>query len=220
MQPKIPCETNSMTTEHQRFGWQDSGPHCGTGYILPTVLHHVETLFHGKPVRVLDLGCGNGYAASELARMGHRVTAIDVSADGIGIARSAFPAVRFEVCSVYADDLAKHVPDPVDCVISLEVVEHLFYPKMMFAQSYKALRPDGKLIVSTPYHGYLKNLALAVLDGWDRHLDAFNDGGHIKFFSKKTLAKMACDAGFRNPRIIGVGRLPWLWKSMIMVADK
>jgi 2-polyprenyl-3-methyl-5-hydroxy-6-metoxy-1,4-benzoquinol methylase len=109
---------------------------------------------------------------------------------------------------------------PVECVISLEVVEHLFYPKKLFEQSHKMLINGGALILSTPYHGYLKNLALSLTNGWDRHFSVDWDGGHIKFFSRKTLAKMAFNAGFVNVRFFPVGRFPGLWKSMIMVAEK
>jgi 2-polyprenyl-6-hydroxyphenyl methylase/3-demethylubiquinone-9 3-methyltransferase len=36
--------------------------------------------------------------------------------------------------------------------------------------------------VTTPYHGYVKNLALAVTGQLDRHWQPWRDGGHIKFF--------------------------------------
>ena len=42
-------------------------------------------------------------------------------------------------------------------------------------------------MLSTPYHGYLKNLALAVSGRMDRHFTALHVGGHIKFFSIETL---------------------------------
>jgi len=72
----------------------------------------------------------------------------------------------------------------------------------------------------TPYHGYLKNLVISLVGGWDRHFQVERDGGHIKFFSKRTLRRMAEAVGFRNLRFQGAGRLPWLWKSMILVAQK
>lgn len=148
------------------------------------------------------------------------MTGVDVSRKGIDIARSAHPHVKFKVCSVYDDRLIQSVNDPVDCVISLEVVEHLFYPRRLFEQSARLLRNGGYLIISTPYHGYLKNLTLSLVNGWDRHFSVGWDGGHIKFFSKHTLARMAGDAGFRNPRFQGVGRFPGLWKSIIMTVQR
>jgi hypothetical protein len=45
------------------------------------------------------------------------------------------------------------------------------------------LSPGGVAFISTPNHGYLKTLALAVTGKMDAHFTASWDGGHIKFFS-------------------------------------
>lgn len=209
-----------MKAEHTHYGWNDSEPTCAHEYVLPGVMRYIQDLFPGKLVKILDIGCGNGYVASKLAELGHFVMAIDASPDGIDIARSAYPHLQFKVCSVYDDGLADVLGELVDCVVSLEVVEHLLYPKRLFEQSYRILKTRGYLIFSTPYHGYLKNLAISLVNGWDRHFSVEWDGGHVKFFSERTLAQMARNAGFRNPRFRGVGRFPWLWKSTIMVAEK
>jgi len=209
-----------MRVEHQHYGWTDAGPRWAHGYLLPTILRAIQGLSEGKPLSVVDMGCGNGYVASRLAGHGHSVVGIDVSRDGIEIARSAYPAIRFEVCSIYDEDLHGIIGQPVDCVISLEVIEHLFYPKRLLEQAHRILKSGGHLLLSTPYHGYLKNLAFSVLNGWDRHFDVQRGGGHIKFFSRRTLARMIQGAGFRKPRFTGAGRVPWLWKAMIMIAEK
>ena len=54
----------------------------------------------------------------------------------------------------------------------------------------------GEMIISTPYHGYLKNLALAITGKFDRHFTVLWDGGHIKFWSVKTLTKLLNEFGF------------------------
>jgi 2-polyprenyl-6-hydroxyphenyl methylase/3-demethylubiquinone-9 3-methyltransferase len=51
----------------------------------------------------------------------------------------------------------------------------------------------GMGFLSTPYHGYLKNLALAVSGKMDSHFGALWYGGHVKFFSIKTLQKLLID---------------------------
>lgn len=209
-----------MSVVCTEYGWKDAHPSCAHEYILPAVLQEVRALAKGSTLRITDIGCGNGVVASLLAKEGHNVTAIDVSPDGIEIARSAFPEVRFEVCSVYDDRVLEITGGAIECIVSLEVVEHLFYPKKLLDQSYRILKPGGHLVVSTPYHGYLKNLAISLVNRWDRHFTVGWDGGHIKFFSKRSLSEMANAAGFKNTRFVGVGRISGLWKSMIMVAGK
>ena len=50
-------------------------------------------------------------------------------------------------------------------------------------------------MVTTPYNGYLKNVALAVSGSMDRHWTVLWDGGHIKFWSQKTLAALLLEHG-------------------------
>jgi 2-polyprenyl-3-methyl-5-hydroxy-6-metoxy-1,4-benzoquinol methylase len=89
----------------------------------------LEQLYGRNTVQILDIGCGNGYVASRLAELGHSLIGLDVSPDGIEVARSSYPNVLFRVASVYEERLADMVVERIDCVIALEVVEHLFWPR-------------------------------------------------------------------------------------------
>ena len=209
-----------MTVEQAEFGWLTADPTNAHGYLLPGVLSAVEKLFGNRRIRILDLGCGNGFIASRLSELGHEVTGIDAATDGINIARATYPKVTFNHGSIYENDWAGSLDESFDCVVSLEVVEHLLYPRILFEKSHRLLKSGGHFILSTPYHGYLKNLALSLVNGWDKHFDVTWDGGHVKFFSRKTIQLMAAEAGFKNLRFFGVGRFPWLWKSMFLLAEK
>jgi 2-polyprenyl-6-hydroxyphenyl methylase/3-demethylubiquinone-9 3-methyltransferase len=74
--------------------------------------------------------------------------------------------------------------------------------------------------MSTPYHGYWKNLALALSGKMDDHFMALRDHGHIKFWSEKTITKLLSHAGFNSIEISRAGRMPALAKSMVIVARK
>lgn len=164
---------------------------------------------------ILDAGCGNGELAGLLRRLGYEVTGVDGDEGGVAIARAHYPEVRFEV-GFFSD----RPPGQFDLVCATEVVEHLYAPHELARYCYEALKPGGTLIVSTPYHGYLKNLALALLGRWDGHFTAHWHGGHIKFWSRRTLTALLEDAGFRVERFKGAGRWPYLWKSMVLVARR
>jgi ubiquinone biosynthesis O-methyltransferase len=167
---------------------------------------------------LLDIGCGNGAMAASLAARGAVVTGIDLSDSGIALARAAHPAVRFEVASVY-DDLQARL-GTFDRVIALEVIEHLFDPRTFLRRAFDALKTGGTLVLSTPYHSYLKNVALALSGRLDAHFTVLWDGGHIKFFSQRTLAAMLQEAGFEDLRFQGAGRVPLLWKSLVASARR
>jgi 2-polyprenyl-6-hydroxyphenyl methylase/3-demethylubiquinone-9 3-methyltransferase len=82
------------------------------------------------------------------------------------------------------------------------------------------LTDNGVAIITTPYHGYCKNLALAITGKMDKHFSPLWDHGHIKFWSVKTFTELLSQAGFRKINIRRVGRIPQLAKSMIAVARK
>ena len=68
--------------------------------------------------------------------------------------------------------------------------------------------------------GILKNLALAVTGKLDNHFTVLWPGGHIKFFSVKTLGTLAAQYGFSVLGWKFYGRAPWLWRNMICRARK
>ena len=187
-------------------------------YLLPKVCAIIDGLAAGKPTRIFDVGAGNGSVANELCRGGHQVTGVDPSATGVAQANKAYPAIRIELGSAYDDLAQRYGRFPV--VLSLEVIEHLLYPRRLARTAFDLLEPGGTLILSTPYHGYLKNVALALSGRMDAHFTALWDGGHVKFWSFRTLRALLLEAGFVSVRFHRVGRVPPLAKSMIAVAGR
>lgn len=68
--------------------------------------------------------------------------------------------------------------------------------------------------------GYIKNLLISLSGGWDRHADPLWDGGHIKLWSKRTLSRLLEEVGFSTLQMTGVGRLPGLWMTIVVDAQK
>jgi 2-polyprenyl-3-methyl-5-hydroxy-6-metoxy-1,4-benzoquinol methylase len=193
---------------------------CDFAVVRPVVFSLLPAT--GQGLRVLDVGCGNGFWAGALARRGFEVVGLDPSPTGIAAARTAMPGLRFEVLGAAGDLCALLGERPFDFVVSLEVVEHLYAPREWAAACYGALKPGGRLICSTPYHGFLKNLSISLANGWDRHFAPNWDGGHIKFWSRKTLTRLLAGAGFQRSgmRFRGAGRIPYLWKSLVLAARR
>lgn len=158
-----------------------------------------------------------------MAAQGYDVVGVELDREGVQIARQTAPSLKFYNYGV------EHDPQQLidaeggalfDAVVSTEVVEHLYAPHLLPRYAHGVLRAKGRLIVSTPYHGYLKNLALSVFDHWDQHHTALWHGGHIKFWSRRTLTQLLEEHGFCVDGFHGTGCLPYLWKSMIVTALK
>ena len=168
--------------------------------------------------RLFDVGCGNGSVAAWIASLGWEVTGVDPSVAGIRQANLNHPEICLQQGSAYDDLAGRYGTFPV--VLSLEVVEHVYDPRTYAACLYALLEEGGVAIVSTPYHGYVKNLMLAVTGRMDAHFTALWDYGHVKFWSMKTLAQLLRETGFREIEFRRVGRLACLAKSMIAIARK
>jgi 2-polyprenyl-6-hydroxyphenyl methylase/3-demethylubiquinone-9 3-methyltransferase len=152
-------------------------------YLLPRVFSILDSETRAGAVkRVFDLGCGNGSLAGELAGRGFQVVGVDPSREGIEQARGSLLNVQLEEGSSEDDLAAKYGHFPI--VLSLEVIEHVYAPRKFAGRVWDLLEPGGLAVISTPYHGYLKNIALAVFNKMDWHWTALWDHGHIKFFGK------------------------------------
>jgi SAM-dependent methyltransferase len=174
--------------------------------------------------RVCDLGCGNGHLAGRLGRAGLTVVGVDSDPTYIDIAQRhhANANVTFRA-DVIDDGLPSRLGvmhQPFDLVVSSEVIEHLYHPQALLRSAFALLRPGGIVLISTPYHGYLKNVAISVLGRWDEHHSPHWHGGHVKFFSVSSLAAMIREAGFNQPEFHYYGRVAGFWKNMIAVATR
>jgi 2-polyprenyl-6-hydroxyphenyl methylase/3-demethylubiquinone-9 3-methyltransferase len=205
----------SDNISHCRY--ENTQPTWANAYLWPVLTE----ILAGHPLsdrRAFDLGCGNGATANMLVKLGYDVTGIDLSESGVALGRQSFPYLKLHVGSVY-DDLADTYGQ-FPLVVSLEVIEHCFDPRRFARTFYNLIADRGMGVLSTPYHGYWKNLALSVAGKWDDHLTALWVGGHIKFFSIATLGKLLAESGFNDVRFVRVGRIPPLAKSMIAIVRK
>ena len=187
-------------------------------YLVPPIMRLAGEIRPG--MRVLDIGCGNGYIASLFLGHGCRVVGVDPSESGIRHARSAYPEARFEI-DIATPDLRERLgEEPFDLVISAEVAEHVYDADAWAQSASNALQPGGRFVVTTPYHGYIKNIVIAASGRWDHHHTSLRTGEHIKFWSRRTMAALLERNGFRVAGFLGAGRAAYLWKSMVMAAER
>jgi 2-polyprenyl-6-hydroxyphenyl methylase/3-demethylubiquinone-9 3-methyltransferase len=201
------------------YEFSGAGLNCSHDYLLPTILRALQTeTVNRQSKRIFELGCGNGSTANELHKRGFSVTGVDPSKVGIRIANQDYPHIRICEGSTEEDLAARFGTFPI--VLSLEVIEHVYAPRVFAKRVYDLLDPGGLAIISTPYNGYLKNLAIAILGKCDNHYTALWDNGHIKFWSMQTLGQLLLEAGFKGVTFLRVGRVPVLAKSMLAFGRK
>lgn len=209
------CAVDNLKSE---YIWRSEQPNNSHSVLLPAVRKLAQPL--AADATIADLGCGNGYILAQFRGEERRLCGFDVSHSGIEMATAAYPSIQFGVLDLTSDLSTHALAGECDLVISTEVVEHVYSPRIFARNCFALLKPGGRAIISTPYHGYWKNLALAATGGMDGHFTALWDHGHIKFWSRRTLTALLEEAGFDVIHFAGVGRIPYLWKSMVIVARR
>jgi 2-polyprenyl-3-methyl-5-hydroxy-6-metoxy-1,4-benzoquinol methylase len=113
-----------------------------------------QVIIHKVPANaetILDVGCGNAWLAKHFTQRGKNVISMDISTANPVKALKQSPNENH--AAIVAD--AYHLPfknNSIDCIIASEVMEHVVDPKLFIKKLLEALKPGGKLIITTPYN--------------------------------------------------------------------
>jgi 2-polyprenyl-3-methyl-5-hydroxy-6-metoxy-1,4-benzoquinol methylase len=107
--------------------------------------------------RVLELGCGAGWNALEMARRGAKVMALDIAEGALEIARKYYAQVRstetlpgtIEFLAVDINHLESFAAD-YDWVVMFGTLHHAPDPAQLLQTSRRLLKPSGHLMIFDP----------------------------------------------------------------------
>lgn len=172
--------------------------------LLPLEVHYMQELSHEKPGKLLDYGGAYGTQSVAFARLGHKVKMMDNMPELSNQEWLKAQGVSFQKHNIETDDLPENSSD---YIILSEVLEHLNYSPVKAVQRlYKALKPGGKIFVSTPmlelathreactgrYCQYLHYRDIP--EAWNGY--EFIDAHH-KLYSRNELQQLFHEVGFR-----------------------
>jgi 2-polyprenyl-6-hydroxyphenyl methylase / 3-demethylubiquinone-9 3-methyltransferase len=114
-----------------------------------------------KGLRILDIGCGGGLISEPLCRMGAEMTSIDAGDKNIKTAmvHAEQNGLKIDYRCVYPENLASEGV-LFDCVLNLEVIEHVADIDAFLNASCALVRPGGAMIGAT-LNRTLKSFAMA-----------------------------------------------------------
>jgi 2-polyprenyl-3-methyl-5-hydroxy-6-metoxy-1,4-benzoquinol methylase len=204
------------TREYYEEYWVRESTSVISDPLTETRISLLRHQLNGAKERVLDVGSGPGTLVGCLDRAGHDAIGFDISQRAVDVAHARFPSAKFLRHS--AEELPWPVePESQDLVVAFEVIEHLLRPRALIEGAWRVLKVGGHLALSTPYHGRLKNVAVA-LAALDHHFAP--EGDHIRFFTDCALRRLLESNGFEVERIRHFGRFGPLWAGVFVWARK
>ena len=149
-----------------------------------------------KCEKLLDIGCGEGLLAILAKGKYREFFGIDISQTALEMAKSR--GIQTFCANIDAEPLP-FPDDSFDCVVSLDVIEHVFAPLHLLSESKRVLVTGGNLIISTPNIRHWTHLRRLVVRGrfpkTSSDTQGF-DGGHLHYFTYADVMELLRICGF------------------------
>lgn len=175
---------------------------------------------------VLDTGCGGGWLAGALKGTNKHVISMDIAdINPIKAIKSVPYATHY---GLVGDVFELPVKDgSIDCIVASEIIEHVSDPKRFIGALFAALKPGGKLIITTPYNEKIQ-FSLCIhcnkLTPHNAHLHSFTESSIRKYLPEAV--KNYRTAVFNNKILVRLGLqrmfkfLPFgMWKGIDSLAN-
>ena len=142
-----------------------------------------------KKVKIIEIGCGQGYLTYALKSAGFNITGIDISQEAIILAKKKYGSNYY--CG-NLESFIKKTKEKPGYIICTELIEHLENPIHFVKNMLSLVSKGGKLIVTTP-NKIDRNKSI-----WDTDLPPV----HLWWFTRKSITKIAervnCKIAFFN----------------------
>ena len=118
----------------------------------------VEVLAPQENEWILDVGCGTGDLAQEIASHGVMVHGIDASQDMIQAAQQKYPTIEFNTL----DAADMHFAKQFDAIFSNAALHWMKHQNKVIQNIYNALKPSGRFVAEMGGHGNIASIIGAI----------------------------------------------------------
>lgn len=182
----------------------------------------------GKGDAILDIGCGNGHLLYQYRNSFTTLIGLEYSPDRLAQAKQNLIGCNFLPIHGSAEDMSAIATESVDMIVSADTIEHIPDVYAAAHEMHRVLKPEGALVINTPNIAFLKKRLLLLLGRFPSTSqpneglgsDVLFDGGHLHYFTYRSLRLVLERAGFKMTRAVGYGKLGYvhhLWPSLLSV---
>lgn len=163
----------------------------------------------------MDVGCGNGLLLYQFRNRYRHLIGLEYSAQRLEQARANLADFDFTAVGGSAESMSDIASESVDRIISADTIEHIPDVYVAVFEMYRALKRGGQLVINTPNIAFIKKRVLLLLGRFPSTSqsneglgsDILFDGGHLHYFTFRSLTLVLQRAGFQVTRRIGYGKL-------------
>lgn len=208
---------NVDPAELEKFGalatrwWDKNSEFKPLHEINPLRLNYIDAKVQLKGKKVVDIGCGGGILAESMATRGAEVTGIDLSEKPIAVAKLHLleSGEKVDYRLISAEALAIEQAEQFDCVMCMEMLEHVPDPQSTIKACAALVKPGGWVFFST-LNRNPKSYLFAII-GAEYILNMLPKGTHDykRFITPAELSSLARNAGLQTVDVCGMTYNPF-----------
>lgn len=145
-----------------------------------------------SPLRVLEIGCGNGAELKQIHSLGHSVEGVEPDPSAREVSQKAGIPVHVGTAEELPASVEKNT---YDVVLMMHVLEHCLDPVKAISNTKKLLGPGGRLIVEVP------NNACHGIQQFGATWHWLDVPRHLNFFTEKSLRQLMESEGLRVSQV-------------------
>jgi ubiquinone/menaquinone biosynthesis C-methylase UbiE len=180
----------------------------------------------GNGDRLLDIGCGSGHLLYQFRERFKSLIGLEFSPHRLEQAKANLEGLSFTPLIGSAEDLSAIDSNSIDQISSADTIEHIPDVYKATQEMYRVLRPNGRLIINTPNIAFIKKRFLLLVGRFPSTSqpnegisdDILFDGGHLHYFTFRSLRLVLTNVDFTIEKECGygpLGRIHDLWPQLL-----